>query len=46
MWGALIIVVVMLLVGPIVLFAGGAVWSAVVGRQLSERVVPPTPQRD
>ena len=45
MVGAAIVVIVMLLLGPIALFVGGAVWSAFVGTQLSERV-PETPQRD
>ena len=44
MLGALIVVVVMVLLGPVVLFVGGALWSAFVGTQLSR--VPPTPQRD
>jgi hypothetical protein len=34
MLGAAIVVIVMLLLGPIALFVGGAVWSAFVGRAL------------
>jgi hypothetical protein len=34
MWGAVIIVIVMLLLGPIALFVGGALWSSMVGRAL------------
>jgi hypothetical protein len=34
MLGAAIIVIVMLLLGPIALFVGGALWSAFVGRAL------------
>jgi hypothetical protein len=45
MLGAAIVVIVMLLLGPITLFVGGALWSALVGTQLSERL-PETPQRD
>lgn len=45
MLGAAIVVIVMLLVGPIVLFVGGALWSLLIGNQLSDRV-PATPQRD
>jgi hypothetical protein len=45
MVGAAIIVIVMLLLGPVALFVGGALWSAFVGTQLSERVAE-TPQRD
>jgi hypothetical protein len=36
MAGAVIVVVVMLLLGPIALFAGGAAWSAFLGRALDE----------
>jgi hypothetical protein len=32
--GALILVLVMVLVGPFLLFAGGAAWSALVGTAL------------
>ena len=32
--GAAIIVIVMLLLGPVALFVGGALWSAFVGRAL------------
>ena len=45
MLGAAIVVIVMLLLGPVALFVGGALWSAFVGTQLSARL-PPTPQRD
>jgi hypothetical protein len=45
MVGAAIVVIVMLLMGPVALFVGGALWSALVGAQLSARV-PETPQRD
>jgi hypothetical protein len=31
MLGAVIIVIVMLLLGPVTLFVGGALWSALVG---------------
>lgn len=34
MAGAVIVVVVMLLLGPVALFAGGALWSAFIGRAL------------
>jgi hypothetical protein len=34
MLGAAIVVIVMLLLGPVVLFVGGAMWSAFVGRAL------------
>ena len=34
MTGAVIIVIVMLLLGPVGLFVGGALWSAMVGRAL------------
>ena len=34
MLGAAIVVIVMLLLGPIALFVGGALWSAFVGRAL------------
>lgn len=34
MLGAAIIVIVMLLLGPVALFVGGALWSAFVGRAL------------
>jgi hypothetical protein len=36
MLGAVIIVIVMLLVGPIILFLGGALWSSFIGRALHE----------
>lgn len=36
MLGAVIIVIVMLLLGPIALFVGGALWSSFIGRALSE----------
>ena len=36
MWGAVIIVVVMLILGPVALFLGGALWSAFIGRALVE----------
>ena len=36
MLGAVIIVIVMLLLGPIALFVGGAMWSAFIGRALNE----------
>jgi hypothetical protein len=45
MLGAVIVVIVMVLLGPVALFVGGALWSALVGNQLSG-LVPPTPQRD
>lgn len=45
MLGAAIVVIVMLLLGPVALFVGGALWSQLIGSQLSDRV-PPTPQRD
>lgn len=45
MLGAVFVVIVMLLLGPIALFVGGALWSQLIGSQLSGRV-PPTPQRD
>ena len=32
--GAAIVVIVMVLLGPIALFVGGALWSAFVGRAL------------
>ena len=31
MWGAVIVVIAMLLVLPVGLFAGGALWSALIG---------------
>jgi hypothetical protein len=34
MLGAAIVVIVMLLVGPVTLFVGGALWSAFIGRAL------------
>lgn len=34
MLGALIIVIVMVLLGPVALFVGGALWSAFVGKAL------------
>lgn len=34
MGGALVLVLVMLLVGPVLLFAGGAAWSALLGSTL------------
>jgi hypothetical protein len=34
MLGAAIVVIVMLLLGPVALFVGGALWSAFVGRAL------------
>ena len=34
MWGAVIVVIVMVLLGPIALFVGGALWSALVGQAL------------
>jgi len=34
MLGAAIVVIVMLLLGPVALFVGGALWSALVGRAL------------
>ena len=34
MLGAAIVVIVMLLLGPIALFVGGALWSAFIGRAL------------
>jgi hypothetical protein len=36
MLGAVITVIVMLLVGPVLLFVGGALWSAFIGRALNE----------
>lgn len=36
MLGALIIVIVMVLVGPVILFVGGALWSGFIGRALYE----------
>ena len=36
MVGAVIVVLVMVLLGPIVLFVGGALWSAFIGRALDE----------
>lgn len=36
MLGAVIIVVVMLLLGPMILFVGGALWSGFIGRALDE----------
>jgi hypothetical protein len=36
MLGAVLIVVVMLLVGPVILFVGGAAWSGFIGRALTE----------
>ncbi|MEW6472754.1 MAG: hypothetical protein AB1679_10820 [Actinomycetota bacterium] len=36
MAGAVIVVLVMLLLGPIALFVGGALWSAFIGRALDE----------
>jgi hypothetical protein len=36
MLGAVIIVIVMLLLGPVMLFVGGAVWSGFIGRALDE----------
>jgi hypothetical protein len=34
MLGAVIVVIVMVLLGPVALFVGGALWSAFVGRAL------------
>ena len=34
MLGAAIVVIVMLLLGPVALFVGGALWSAFIGRAL------------
>jgi hypothetical protein len=36
MAGAVIVVLVMVLLGPIGLFVGGALWSAFIGRALDE----------
>jgi hypothetical protein len=36
MAGAVIVVLVMVLLGPIGLFVGGALWSAFIGRALVE----------
>ena len=36
MAGAVIVVLVMVLLGPIGLFVGGALWSAFIGRALEE----------
>lgn len=36
MLGAVMIVIVMLLVGPVLLFVGGALWSGLIGRSLEE----------
>jgi hypothetical protein len=36
MLGAVIVVIVMLLVGPVALFVGGALWSSFIGRALNE----------
>jgi len=36
MAGAVIVVLVMVLLGPIALFVGGALWSAFIGRALDE----------
>ena len=36
MWGAVAIVVVMVFLGPVALFVGGALWSALVGKLLVE----------
>jgi hypothetical protein len=36
MVGAVIVVLVMVLLGPIALFVGGALWSAFIGRALDE----------
>ena len=38
MLGALVTIVVMLFVGPMVLFVGGALWSALVGESLAAGV--------
>lgn len=35
MLGAVIVVIVMVLLGPVGLFVGGALWSALVGNALS-----------
>src|SRR5436305_449295 len=35
MWGAVIVVIAMVLVLPIILFVAGALWSALVGRALT-----------
>ena len=35
MWGAVILVIGMVLVLPVVLFVGGALWSALVGWSLT-----------
>jgi hypothetical protein len=35
MWGAVLVVIVMLLLGPMGLFVGGALWSALIGNALS-----------
>ena len=45
MLGAAIVVIVMVLLGPVALFVGGALWSAFIGNQVSARL-PETPQRD
>jgi hypothetical protein len=36
MAGAVVVVLVMVLLGPIGLFVGGALWSAFIGRALDE----------
>ena len=46
MLGALIIIVVMVLVGPMALFVGGALWSALVGQSLATTVGEPAEAAD
>jgi hypothetical protein len=46
MLGALIIIVVMVLAGPMALFVGGALWSTLVGQTLATTVGEPTEEAD
>jgi len=41
MLGAVIIIVVMVLVGPMALFIGGALWSSLLGQTLATTVGQP-----
>jgi hypothetical protein len=42
--GVLIVVLVMLVVGPFLIFAGGAAWSALVGSALDAHGRDPDPE--
>ena len=41
MLGVVLILLVMFLIGPIILFVGGAIWSALFGWGVGDSVLPP-----